>query len=301
MGIATERSRRPGRPQTRAPENSGSRTLLVGIEMLKTVARLPAPATLSEIGRAADMSPSRAYRYLVSLVQSGLVQYDPRTGNYSLGPAALDLGAAALSKVDAIQIASEIIRDLTGAVHLVSHITVWGSNGPTVVRWEQGNLPVAIRIREGFNVSLPITSSGRIFLAYADEQRVAPFLRRDVDEWNATVPSSKRFTPSKIRSITKTVRTHGLACVVGLLNPHLATISAPVFDRDGLAMSLTLSGIEGSFDTSLEGEPARYLKTAADQVSHRLGGRTSEQQTMFGGSTVPKILRPVQSERKDSL
>lgn len=271
----TERSRRPGRPQKRTPEDSGSRTLLVGIEVLKTVARLPGPATLSEIGRAAGMSPSRVYRYLVSLVQSEFLLHDAQAGRYNLGPAAIELGATALSRVDAIEIASKVIRDLTAAVHLVSHIGVWGSNGPTVVRWEQGNLAVAIRIREGLNVSLLTTSSGRIFLAYLDEQRVATFLRRDMDEWNGRAPKSERFTTAKIRELARAVRAQGMAGVTGLRNPHLATLSAPVFDRDGLAMSLTVSGIEGTFDVSFDGQPARHLKAAASLVSHCLGGGRS--------------------------
>jgi DNA-binding IclR family transcriptional regulator len=276
--MVAERSRRPGRPQTRPPETTGSRTILVGTALLKTIARLPRPATLSEIGRAGGMSASRTHRYLSSLVQSEFVQYDPRTGTYSLGPASIELGATALAKINAVGIASDAMRDLTEATRLVSHICVWGSNGPTVIRWEQGNLEAAIRIREGINLSLLTTSSGRIFLAYMDPKRIAERLARDVESWNRRAPAAERFTPAKIRTLAQAIRERGLARAIGMSNPRVAALSAPIFERDGLAMSLTLSGIEGSFDTSLDAAPARGLKAAADRVSYRLGGRT-------GGST----------------
>lgn len=254
---------------------TGSRTILVGTALLKTIARLPRPATLSEIGRAGGLSASRAHRYLSALVQSEFVQFDVRTGTYSLGPASIELGATALAKLDAIGIASDAMRDLTEATRLVSHICVWGSNGPTVIRWEQGNLEAAIRIREGINLSLLTTSSGRVFLAYLDPKRVAERLARDVEAWNRRADRAERFTPAKIRALAQNVRDHGLACAIGMSNPRVAALSAPIFERDGLAMSFTLSGIEGSFETRLDGEPARQLKAAAEHVSYRLGGRTS--------------------------
>jgi hypothetical protein len=56
------RKQRPGRPQTRKPIEIGSRVLLMGVELLKVVARLPLPAALNDIAQSSKMTPSRAYR-----------------------------------------------------------------------------------------------------------------------------------------------------------------------------------------------------------------------------------------------
>lgn len=265
-------TRRPGRPQTRARGDAGSRTLLTGIALLKVVAAVHEPANLTELARRAGMSPSRAYRYLVSLTQTGLVRLDRASGTYALGPAALELGMTALSRVDAFAVGSEEMRELTAALGIVSHISVWTANGPMTVRCEQGRLESGFRVREGTTVSLVTTAAGQIFLAYADEAQVAAHLRRDVDEWNAAAPARARLTAAKLNALCKTIRAAGITAVVGMRNPHVSALSAPVFDRNGLAMSLTISGITGSFDASLNGEPARRVRESAARVSHRIGG-----------------------------
>jgi len=271
---AANGTRRPGRPQTRAPADAGSRSLLTGIALLQVVAQTTEPANLSELARRAGMSPSRAYRYLVSLTGTSLVQIDRATGAYSLGPAALELGLAALARVDAFAIASEEMRGLTAALGIVSHISVWTANGPTSVRCEQGRSESGFRVREGVTVSLVTTAAGQIFLAYEDDPQQATVLRRDLEAWNAHAPARARLTSAKVNALRTRIRAAGITAVAGMRNPHVSALSAPVFDRNGLAMSLTISGITGSFDASVSGEPARLLKTSAARISYRIGGGT---------------------------
>ena len=266
-------ARRPGRPHTRAPADAGSRTLLVGIELLKVVAHSPEPANLSELARRAGMSPSRAYRYLVSLARTQLVEQDRATGAYALGPAALELGLAALSRVDAFGVASEEMRALTAALGIVSHASVWTANGPTTLRVEHGRAESGFRVREGTTVSVVATAAGRIFLAYENDPQLPAVLRRDLAAWNAEAPARLRLTAAKANALRKEIRDAGIAAVVGMRNPHVSALAAPVFDRDGLAMSLTVSGISGSFDAAPASEPARLLSAAAARITYRIGGQ----------------------------
>jgi DNA-binding IclR family transcriptional regulator len=51
-----------------------------------------------------------------------------------------------------------------------------------------------------------------------------------------------------------------------------ASLSAPVFDRDGhLQLALSLIGVKGTFDASLKGAPAAALRAVAAELSQRLG------------------------------
>lgn len=265
-------ARRAGRPSTRSPETAGVRTLLTGITLLKSIARLSEPANLSEIARHAALPVSRAHRYLTTLVQSGMLSVDVATGLYTLGPAAIELGVSAMSNTDALQIATNVMRRLTVRTSLVSVLCVWGSNGPTVVRWEQGRLEAAIRVREGINLSLLTTAAGQIFLAFLDTSTAAAQLDHDLRAWNRTALANQRFTAEKVKALRNQVREQGLACAIGIRNPLVAAISAPVFDRSGLVMSLTLTGIQGTFDSAVGGEPARHLKDVAREISTLLGG-----------------------------
>lgn len=264
--------RRAGRPASRSPEAAGVRTLLMGITLLKAIARLPEPANLSEIARRTQLPVSRAHRYLTTLVQGAMLAVDPVTGRYTLGPAAIELGVAAMSNTDALQIATNVMRNLTARTSLVSLLSVWGTNGTTVVRWEQGRLEAAVRVREGINLSLLTTAAGQIFLAYLEPRAIAAQLEQDKRAHNRNAPADQRMTAEKVKALQQSIRAQGISCAIGIRNPLVAAISVPIFDRTGVIMSLTLTGIQGAFDTSSGGEPARHLKEAAREISRLLGG-----------------------------
>lgn len=266
----------PGRPGTRDPMDAGNRTIVIGVRLLQAVSRMNGPATLTEIAQRTDMSISRAYRYLTSLTQTGMLSHEPETGKYDLGPAAIELGIAAMARVDAIRVASDVMRNLTEQVHLVSILVVWGSNGPTVIKWEQGRLDLSVRIREGLNLPMPITASGRLFMTYLDPKEVQPLLERDIKAWNAAAPAKKKLDKKAIELIRKDVRRQGMACTIGLRTAQTAALAAPIFDLDGrLTMTISLVGVIGSFDTSFDGAPARALKAATERLSHMVGARLS--------------------------
>jgi DNA-binding IclR family transcriptional regulator len=266
-----------GRPSTRDPIDAGNRTILIGVKLLQAVAQMREAATLTEIAQRTDMSISRAYRYLTSLTQTGFLQQEPSTGKYDLGPASIELGLAAMARVDAIRLASDVMRELTDKVRLVSILSVWGSNGPTVIKWEQGRLDLSVRIREGLNLSIPITAAGRLYLTYLPPDELQPVLEQDLRAWNDSAPARQKLTEKALDAARKEVRKHGLGRALGLRTPHTAALAAPVFDRAGrLSMTISILGVMGSYDADYDGEPARELKAAALRLTRMLGGATPE-------------------------
>jgi DNA-binding IclR family transcriptional regulator len=266
----------PGRPSTRDPLDAGNRSTLVALNLLKAVAEMRAPATLTEISETTGMAISRAYRYLTSMAQTGFVQHDPATGKYDLGLASLQLGVAAMARVDAVRYAGDVMRSLTEEAQLVSILCVWGSNGPTVIKWERGRLEMAVHTQEGLNLSLPITAAGRVFMTYLEEGQVAPVLRRDLRAWNASAPANRRITDKMLDTIRKEVRGLGIARTTGLRTPNVAALAAPVFDQQGrLVMAISLVGVIGTIDMSIASNAARKLKAATEKLSRMLGAPES--------------------------
>ena len=262
-----------GRPAKLPADKVGSRTILAGLVLLQAVSQMKEPATLTEISKAMGMSASRTYRYLKSLTLAEFLKHDPSTGRYDIGLASIELGLAATARLDAVRLASDLMRPLTDATGLVSLLSVWGSNGPTVIKSEQGGLETAVRIREGANLSLPITAVGRIFLTYMPPSEIKPFLQRDIDGWNATAAKTQRLSSADITKLRTEVRQHGLSRASGIRNPAVAALAAPVFAQDGrLAMCLSLTGLIGAFDTSYDAPPAVQLKAMAQRLSRMLGG-----------------------------
>lgn len=251
---------------------NGNRSVVVGVHLLKTIAAIEGPATLGEIAAQAGMSASRTHRYLAGLIQTGLVEQDPMSGRYALGATIVELGLTALGRTDAVKLGGETLSMLTERTGLVSLLSTWGSHGPTIIKWEQGRLNTAVRIREGRNLPLLTTATGRVFLAFMPEREVKPLLDHELARQTEMLPKNKAMDMSDALALRAEVLRHGLGRMIGEENPGLVAVAAPVFDHDGrIVMTITLVSIIGTMDVDYEAAPARELKATANQLSRRLG------------------------------
>jgi DNA-binding IclR family transcriptional regulator len=272
MNSANSTTSRRGRPARLSLTEAGNRTVLIGIELLKTVARSK-ELTLTQIAKNSGMSPSRAHRYVASLKQAGFLSQDAESGKYRVGPGAIELGLSALASIDGVRLASDVMAKLTGETGLVSYLCVWGSNGPTVIKSEFGNVQTAVRVREGSSLSM-MTATGRVFLAYLSSNETGHLLERDLPEWNASTPPSRHIKAKDVENICTKVRANLIARTIGVKNPTWTAFSTPIFGPDGkLTMALTLIGISQLFDTRLDGAVATRLKDASRLLSASLGAR----------------------------
>lgn len=250
---------------------NGNRSVVVGVHLLKTIAAIDGPATLGDIAAKAGMSASRTHRYLAGLIQTGLVEQELNSGRYALGATIVELGLTALGRTDAVKLGGETLSLLTERTGLVSLLSTWGSHGPTIIKWEQGRLNTAVRIREGRNLPLLTTATGRVFLAYVPEQDIHDLLQQELARQSAS-PKSKLRDMADVQALRAEVLRHGFGRMIGEENPGLVALAAPVFDHDGrIVLTITLVSIIGTMDAEYDGEPARELKAMAHQLSRRLG------------------------------
>lgn len=257
---------RRGRPERLSPQQASNRTVVFGLQLLKVVTNARKPIALTEIATQMSISPSRAHRYLASLCQAGFVKKNPESGHYDVGPGAIELGIAAASRVNGMQMAKEAMEELTAATGLVSYICIWGSNGPTIIRREQGTVQTAVRILEGTTLPMP-TATGQVFLAYLPQDKTHDLLLRDIADWNANSPKNRHVTVEQIEKTVRRVRTARIARSAGLHNPTWTALSAPIFRGGKFTMALTLIGVARTFDNQLDGEVASHLKRTAELIS----------------------------------
>jgi len=257
---------RRGRPAQLSTEAAGNSTALIGLELLKAIAKAARPMPLTEIARVAGMSASRTHRYLSSLQHAGFVLQNESTGRYGIGPSTIEIGIAAMKSVDGSQIAAAVMKDLTERTVLCSYLCIWGSNGPTVIRSEMGEVQTAVRMRMGTTMSL-LTATGQIFLSHMPEERTRDFLKRDIEVWKLESPESTASVEKSMR-LRARVQKMGIAKTRGMRNPTWTAFSCPVFDPNGdFRMALTVIGVSALFDTSLDGPVAEQLKASAKQLS----------------------------------
>jgi DNA-binding IclR family transcriptional regulator len=265
------------------PLRAGIQSVEVGFELLEALSQAPGALMLRDLAAAAGMSAAKAHRYLVSFQRMGLVMQDPVSTRYDLGPAALRIGLASLSRIDAVKLARERIDGLLTETGHTLAIAVWGNQGPTMVHWTEAPQTVPVTLRLGDVMPLLTSATGRCFAAFMgtegrDAQRIAPMLRdelarlkklpRNGDLPLVDVPQS----PQDVQALLDDTRRRGISRVVHSLLPGVGGFCAPVFDAQGrLALGLVVLGSVATLDTDWQGAPATALLRCARQLSADLG------------------------------
>src|SRR3712207_5912984 len=117
----------------------GVQSAEVGGRILVAMVQAGRPLMLRELAGGADVTPAQAHAYLVSFRKLGLVEQDPATSRYQLGPFALQLGLARMRLSNPLRLAGEAAAALAAELGLMVTITVWGTFGPTNVQGHEAN------------------------------------------------------------------------------------------------------------------------------------------------------------------
>lgn len=263
--------------RTGAEDDAGGvQAVDTAVRVLSALIDMGAPQMLKTVAERADMQPPKAHRYLVSLCRSGLAERDAATGGYRLGPLAVRLGLAALRHLNVVQVASPVLATLRDETGFTVGLAVWGSSGPTFVRFEETNDALIVSGRPGSVMPLLTSSTGRVFGAYLPRSLTESLIKRELSgvPHPGASPNQavSKLTRSDVEKLFAGVREHGVARVQGDLNPGLHGLSAPIFDHAGaVAGVITLIGPAGMIDTRLDGPVAIALVVRAEEASRRMG------------------------------
>ena len=258
----------------------GIQSIEVGGQVLLALVHHGRPMALKDLARAAAMAPAKAHPYLVSYARIGLIEQDPLTGLYFLGPLALQLGLISLQQANPVQVATPVIAELAQRIGHTVALAVWGTRGATIVRLEESPAAVHVNMRHGTVFSLANTASGRLFAAFQTPAVARAQLEGERERHKAQpdpvlpgmppappLPGWKAFDAQLAE-----VRVQGLSRSVGEVVPGVNAMAAPVFDHTGaLVLAITAIGPAGVFDTAWDGAIARALRDRAQSVSARLG------------------------------
>lgn len=251
--------------------SGGVQSVEVGMQVLKALAGIGDHASLNDIADAAKLPPPKAHRYLVSLVQSGMVSRTAR-GRYDLGPYVLELATGYLSRLDPTELATPVIDDLRQNTDEGIILSVWGQGGTTVIRWNQARRFISIGIRPGSQLSTLMTASGRIFLSFLPNSDTRASVQSEMGQ---PVGETGEYAPSDwsdIENIISETREQGLGRVEGHNVSYVSALAAPIFNYRGeVSMALALYGFKQDFDTSWDGKNAELVRRAAAEISAQLG------------------------------
>jgi DNA-binding IclR family transcriptional regulator len=234
---------------------------------MRVLAALAAGAgaqALSAIGARAGVSPSQTHRYLQSLLAAGMAVQDA-SGRYDLGPAAISVGIAALSRLDSFARAESALRSFTAETGRTSLLSVWGEAGAVVVRWFPGTPPIYSSVTLGSILPLLHSASGHVFLAFLPEQVTAAVLLYERAHDHAVLPLN-------VANIRAEVRNRLLSDAAPAMLSGLRAMAAPVFDLQGNLALVATAIATDAFDIAEDDAVAQRLQAACRAATEAVGG-----------------------------
>jgi DNA-binding IclR family transcriptional regulator len=252
---------------------TGIDSIETGMKLLLAFAALGGRShQLKILAETAGMPPSKAHRYLVSLIRMGFVERDGLNGRYRLGPKSIELGAAALDAMDAVALSVEAMIALHDELDHTMALSVWGTQSPVIVRVEEADRLVTVSFRVGKSLPLLGSAAGLLFSAFLPRATIEPALQAEIAANKQRSGGRLLRSMVEVERLLADVRQRGLSRIAGDITPGINALGAPVFDHRGYpATVISAIGPDGSFDSSWSGPVATALRQRTEDLSRRLG------------------------------
>jgi DNA-binding IclR family transcriptional regulator len=253
------------------PKNlSGARSLEKAIELLYSFDAQSPEQSLSQISRKLRFPPSTARRMLKVMMSRRLIQQDPMTQLYRLGPGIFFLASLARDALDVRRMALPVMERLRDATGENASLHELRDGKRICIEKAESKQVVRDTILIGDQFPAHCGASGKVLLAYQGEEDIARYIRSKPLE--ALTPRTIT-APNKLLAELLKIKRNGFAFSCGeRVTDGLCAISAPIFDGDGkvhFSLTITLT----PFRLRAQGRERLIVsvKQSADEISRKLG------------------------------
>ena len=271
----TARSSRTGRPSGSAadpkPRAQSARTVSTverAADVLLHFAHTDSPTLgVTEIANDLSMSKAAVHRILSSLVSRGLIQLDPATRRYSLGPMSMTLGLAYRERLDVRRLAVPELQRLSTETNETATLSVRTGNARVYV--DQVTPPREVILSVSIGVPFPLHAGGssKAFLAFLPRDEIDAYLKGPL----APLTSNTVTNPTVLRRELREIRERGWARSTAERQPGAASAAAPVLDDLGLPVAvISVCGPAERFDAEVD-TCAQHLLGATRRLSEAMG------------------------------
>ncbi|MFC7495645.1 MULTISPECIES: IclR family transcriptional regulator [unclassified Nocardioides] len=236
------------------------------LTILEVLARV-GEAGVTEVAVELGVHKSTAFRLVTTLESHRLVEQTSDRGRYRLGVGVLRLAGATTARLDLVQEARPVCRQLAADTGETVNIAVLSDRSALYLDQVAGSSALQPHNWVGQHIPLHATSNGKVLLSGLADDRLTEVLG-----------SLSRYTPltittkAKLREELGRVREQGYAVAVDELEEGLTAAAAPVRNAHGdVVASMSVSGPSFRLGPDRVGDVVPKLVAAAEEVSHRLG------------------------------
>lgn len=248
----------------------GINSVVIGISVLDVIVDAGSALSLNAIASETEMSPAKVHRYLVSLIETGLVTRLKEPGLYDLGPKALKLGFKAIKRIDRVTIANEELDTLNSQVDETVFLSIWSDGEALVVGRKASSRPITLMVRIGEVLSPIYSATGRLFAAFLDDQQ-----KDRVLSGYSSLPSKPKINGQEVGKSEyleelATIQKTQFSLGKGDFQSNVISMSVPILGpRGAVEFVLTVIGYESDIGGD-NNSAATRIKKALFQSQQRL-------------------------------
>lgn len=257
-----------GRPRTRAEAPGGSAVVDRALAALDALADQDGLA-LSDLGRRLGLAPSTTHRLLTALAARRLVEPDPITQRWFIGPAAVRLGAAFLRRGGLAERARPALDRLAAAGGETAILAVPDGDAALVVAEAPGAPSLRVVLPPGTRLPYHASAAGKALIAHLPLARVRALLGHALPPLTpATLTDAGELTAS-----LATLRHTGWLTERDESAPGQSALAAPVLGGLGDPVAaLAIAGPSARLDGAAIEALGPALAAAGAELGAALGG-----------------------------
>jgi DNA-binding IclR family transcriptional regulator len=242
----------------------GIQSIDTGIRLLEVLQNADGPMPLKDLSARSDMDPSSAHRYLASFVRSGLVRQEADS-RYDFGPLALQIGLAAMRRIEPVQLAEQALPELVAETGYTALLAVWSNRGPTVVRWQRSREPLVTNLGLGSVLPISRSAAGTVLVAFLPQAVTAEALAYEARRESV----DREAFAARVERARKTRQAYADNTVI----PGLAAAASPILHWNGDAVA-AVAIISTDRELGRPSHPAAVaLRAWCERLSKDFGAR----------------------------
>lgn len=254
------------------PDRYHINSILRACKIMRRLANQGEPCRISRLAVDLELDRSAVYRILLTLEKCNFVRKDIKTGEYSLGIGAFEIGSAYLRSIDFHTIAREEMIDLSNRVNETVHLATL--SGEEAVYLDKIESPdgrgLGMICKAGTRIMLHCSGVGKVLLAFQTPERKRELM-------NAI--SYTRFTantldtPEKLEAELARIVGRGYGFDSNEHEEHIACVAGPVFDHTGeILAAVSISGAAPKIqDPEIQPMLIREVLATTRRISQKMG------------------------------
>lgn len=238
--------------------------------LLKYTADSPEGLSIREASRELGYSPSIVQKLVNALKAQGYVVQDKATGRYRLGPAAVQLGLIALSRLDLRRLSRPHMEKLNKETGETVLLGIARDRHAVYIDKVLGSQPIRMDVPLGVDRPYNCTAVGKVLLAGMPDENIEKLASEGAFERRT---EKSIYDVDAVKAEIEKVREQGWALDRGEYVPGVECVAAPILNHDReVIAAVTVSGPSAHIEKRLD-YIVEKVKACARAISREMGAR----------------------------